>query len=455
SLQIAFSREPYSSLLSVLLPPPPHAAADRTSASTATRDALRMAASILRCPRWTPGSPSPAVARFASTATARFRRSRCGGFSTQAGSPAAPRTGSPGASWSSRTPARASSSRTRSTSRRTSGARSSWWRSSARGAWTPAAACRTCCSSPGTRGSAPAPTGSATPKGRVPRSGSQRTTAWRSCSPSGTPRDRATPTGGRPRTGAPGPTASRSTASSRRSSRPLAGGEHELAEVLARLHPVVRRFGFGERADAVDHRVPRPLVDHAQQPGEVAGGAHRRPQDRLPAEVEGANVERHLGAAGSAEDDQPATPSQSCEGLAPGRADRVEDEVDGPGRLRPALLGVQDAALGAELLCPVYLLLGRRGDQHPRTRLRRELNRERRHAAARAEHEHCLAPLEPPDREQGAPGGQPGERKRRRLLPREPSRLREDVLRGHLDELRVRPVGRPAEDLPLRPRCVL
>ena len=58
-------------------------------------------------------------------------------------------------------------------------------------------------------------------------------------------------------------------------------------------------------------------------------------------------------------------------------------------------------------------------------------------------------------REERPVGGETGERERGGLLPREPRRLREEVLRGHGDELGVGAVARPPEDLEARAERVL
>ena len=109
----------------------------------------------------------------------------------------------------------ASSSPKRSTSRATSAGRSSSSRSSAKRASTPAARCRTCCSSPGTRASARVRTGSPTRRARGTRSALGEDERARDRAHVRLSGARARPArGARRRSGATGRTASRSTSSS-------------------------------------------------------------------------------------------------------------------------------------------------------------------------------------------------------------------------------------------------
>ena len=71
----------------------------------------------------------------------------------------------------------------------------------------------------------------------------------------------------------------------------------------------------------------RRVGKHAQEPVEVVGAAHRRAQQRLPLQVQGTHLDRHLRAARAAEDDHAPTAVHAVERLLPRRSDRVEHEV--------------------------------------------------------------------------------------------------------------------------------
>ena len=229
----------------------------------------------------------------------------------------------------------------------------------------------------------------------------------------------------------------------------------QLTQVGDRAHARGRGRGRGQPAGPVDHRTPVAVVDHPQHREEVARRAHRRAEDGLPAQVDRADVHRHLRPTRAAVHDQPPAGPQRPRRVAPGRADRVEHDVDGADRLRPALVRVEDATCSAELLRPLELRLARRGDEHARALLGRQLHREGRDAAAGAEDEHGLVGLEPTDREQRPVRGQGRERERGGLLPRQARGLPVHVCLGQLDELGVGAVRRTAEDSPVRSRRIL
>ena len=353
-----------------------------------------------------------------------------------------------------------------------SGARS-WSRSSGGAASTPAAPRRTCCSPPGTTGVGSCPNGLRDPEAAREALGlGRRARSSRSCSPSATRRGSAILPGGRRRSGAPARTASRSTSSSP-GTDPESGPDHAGRQSLDQAAQDTARARACRSAR-------RPSSGRAPLPPPPAAGRCRSPAARSPSstmrsipaksraepivvpwidcqfEVDRPHVERHLRPSRSAEHDQPAA---ACAAPAASRAtssrpSRARGRRGRPPRPSRPRCRARRPPRPSSFARSIFSSRRRR-DEHSRARLCGQLDGERGHAAARAEHEHGLVAVQPPDREQGPPGRQRRERKRSRLLPREALRLGEDVLGRHLRQLRVRAVVRAAEDAPVGPGGIL
>ena len=116
----------------------------------------------------------------------------------------------------------------------------------------------------------------------------------------------------------------------------------------------------------------------------------------------------------------------------------------------PFRVGVEHARGGPELDGTVDLCLRRGRHEHSCARVYSELHRERRDAAPCAEHEHRLAmpQVAPENSAHQAVSPASGNAA---ASSHEPRRLREHVLGRDRDQLGIRPVTRPAEDLEFRP----
>ena len=104
--------------------------------------------------------------------------------------------------------------------------------------------------------------------------------------------------------------------------------EHDLPELLARLQPLVRGAGLGEREDRVDHRLRAPARDQLVGALEVGARAHRRAEhvELLPPDA----VERRRrvrAARRAADDDPPAGPRGLQRALPRRLADVLDDDV--------------------------------------------------------------------------------------------------------------------------------
>ncbi len=134
--------------------------------------------------------------------------------------------------------------------------------------------------------------------------------------------------------------------------------QHDLAELLARLQPLVGGRGVGEREHAVDDRPCLPGRDQVVGAPEVVGRAHRRAEDRELLPPDAVQGGRRVRPGRRAAHDDAALRAGRIEGAAPRRlADVVDDDVraaagqilDGRNDL---LRRVVHARVGAELASP-------------------------------------------------------------------------------------------------------
>ena len=193
-------------------------------------------------------------------------------------------------------------------------------------------------------------------------------------------------------------------------------------------------------------------LDRREEAREVARAAHRGAEQRHLAHRHGPHPELHLGAARPAERHHPAARPHGGDAVRPCRADRVDHDVDAAParelthRADPVVLRVEDARLRPEVPGAVELVLRRRRHDHPAARGAGEHRRDRGDAAADAEHQDGLAGPDPGAAHERPVGGEPRERERRRLLPRQARRLGEHVLRREPHQLGVGAVVGAAED---------
>src|SRR5438093_7768308 len=114
----------------------------------------------------------------------------------------------------------------------------------------------------------------------------------------------------------------------RKSSRSTGNAEHDLAELLAGLEPLVRGAGLGEREDRVDDRPRTAALDELEGAFEVLLGAHRGAENREllpPHPLEGSG---RIRPARRAADDHAAALGGDVERGPPGRlADMLDDDV--------------------------------------------------------------------------------------------------------------------------------
>ena len=103
--------------------------------------------------------------------------------------------------------------------------------------------------------------------------------------------------------------------------------------------------------------------------------------------------------------------------------------------------------VGAELAGPLELRVARRGDDRPAAERLRDRERRRRDAAADPPDQHPLARLEARLGHEHPVGGLEDERERAASSNESSSGIGWTALRGHGDELGVRPVAVLAEDL--------